>query len=65
MPIPSSSFESSLPAAPTNGTPFLSSWKPGASPTNISSAVGEPAPKTTWVRVCASAQRVQPATWSP
>ena len=34
------------------GTPCLSSWKPGASPTNISSAVGEPEPKTTCVRVC-------------
>jgi hypothetical protein len=54
-----------LPAAPTNGTPPLSSWKPGASPTNISSAVGEPEPKTTCVRVSASAQRVHPATWSP
>ena len=31
---------SSFPAAPTNGTPCLSSWKPGASPTNIRSAVG-------------------------
>src|SRR3954452_20042544 len=63
--MPSRSFERSFPAAPTNGTPFLSSWNPGASPTNISSAVAEPAPKTTCVRVAASAQRVQPATWSP
>src|SRR5258708_3652678 len=45
MPIPSSSLPSSFPAAPTKGTPCLSSWKPGASPTNISSAVGEPEPK--------------------
>src|SRR3954451_21271692 len=63
--MPSKSFDRSLPAAPTNGTPCLSSWNPGASPTNISSAVAEPEPKTTCVRVCASAQRVQPATASP
>src|ERR671937_1521821 len=63
-PIPASSWSSSLPAAPTNGTPCLSSWKPGASPTNIRSASGSPEPKTTWVRPCASAQRVQPATSS-
>ena len=48
--MPASSFPSSWPAAPTNGTPCLSSWKPGASPTNIRSAVGEPEPKTTCVR---------------
>ena len=34
-----SSFSSSFPAWPTNGTPCLSSWKPGASPTNIRSGV--------------------------
>src|SRR5256885_6838670 len=63
-PIPDSSWSSSLPAAPTNGTPCLSSWKPGASPTNIRSAPGSPEPKTTCVRPPASAQRVQPATSS-
>src|SRR5581483_2474459 len=63
--MPSSSLPSSFPAAPTNGTPCLSSWKPGASPTNISSAFGEPDPKTTCVRPCASAHAVQPATTSP
>src|SRR5256885_3881370 len=61
-PIPDSSWSSSLPAAPTNGTPCLSSWKPGASPTNIRSAAGSPEPKTTWVRPAARGQRVQPAT---
>src|SRR4051794_37225217 len=61
-PISSSSFESSWPAAPTNGTPCLSSWKPGASPTNIRSASGEPAPNTTCVRPRASAHFVQPDT---
>src|SRR5262245_53455723 len=63
--MPMSSFPSSWPAAPTNGTPCLSSWKPGASPTNIRSAVGEPEPKTTCVRLFARAQRVQSATASP
>src|SRR6059058_1476995 len=62
--MPASSWSSSLPAAPTNGTPCLSSWKPGASPTNIRSAAGSPEPKTTCVRPAASAQRVQPATSS-
>src|SRR5690242_446286 len=60
--MPASSFPSSCPAAPTNGTPCLSSWKPGASPTNIRSACGFPEPKTTCVRPCASGQRTQPAT---
>src|SRR5437660_9804852 len=62
--MPDSSWSSSFPAAPTNGTPCLSSWKPGASPTNIRSAAGSPEPNTTCVRPPASAQRVQPATWS-
>src|SRR5262249_38828774 len=44
--------------------PCLSSWKPGASPTNMRSAVGEPDPNTTWVRVAESGQRVQPETAS-
>src|SRR5579885_3534660 len=65
MPMPASSFERSCPAAPTKGTPCLSSWKPGASPTNIRSADGEPLPKTTWVRPSArrfsSAAATRPA----
>src|SRR5690348_387007 len=56
---PASNPSSSFPAWPTNGMPCLSSWKPGASPTNIRSARGLPAPKTTCVRPCASRQRVQ------
>ena len=40
----------------------MSSWKPGASPTNISSACGLPAPNTTCVRPWARRQRVQAAT---
>src|SRR3954452_16679625 len=59
MPMPASSFSSSFPAFPTNGRPCLSSWNPGASPTNIRSACGLPAPNTTCVRPCASLQRVQ------
>src|SRR5438105_3577385 len=62
--MPASSFDSSCPAAPTNGTPCLSSWKPGASPTNISSAAGLPEPKTTCVRPCDNRHFVQPATES-
>src|SRR5438094_5235355 len=61
-PIPASSLSSSLPAWPTKGTPCLSSWKPGASPTNIRSASGLPLPKTTCVRPSCRRQRVQPAT---
>src|SRR5437764_8608292 len=63
--MPSRSCSRSLPAAPTKGTPCLSSWKPGASPTNIKSAFGSPEPKTTCVRPPASAHLVQPATTSP
>src|SRR5947207_2893034 len=43
--------------------PCLSSWKPGASPTNIRSACGSPTPNTTCVRPCARRHLVQPATW--
>src|SRR5215212_770301 len=62
--MPASSWSSSFPAAPTNGTPCLSSWKPGASPTNMRSAAGSPDPNTTCVRPPASGQRVQSATAS-
>src|SRR5215211_1327905 len=64
-PIPASSLSSSFPAWPTNGSPCLSSWKPGASPTNIRSASGLPTPKTTCVRLWARRQRVQTETCSP
>src|SRR5512132_4180437 len=63
--MPASSCSSSFPAAPTKGTPCLSSWKPGASPTNMRSEFGLPDPKTTCVRPPASAHFVQPATTSP
>src|SRR5438094_1550514 len=62
--MPASSLSSSLPAWPTNGIPCLSSWKPGASPTNIRSAFGSPEPKTTCVRPPASGHFVQPETTS-
>src|SRR5437867_3211433 len=39
----------SCPARPTNGSPWTSSSRPGASPTNIKSALGLPTPKTTCV----------------
>src|ERR1700730_17063195 len=58
-PISPSRVSSSLPAAPTNGSPCRSSLAPGASPTNIRSASALPAPNTTVVRVeASSAQRV-------
>src|SRR5437763_12019643 len=63
-PIPASSLSSSFPAWPTNGTPCLSSWNPGASPTNSRSACGWPEPKTTCVRPSESRHLVQPATES-
>src|SRR5881275_2190179 len=63
-PIPASSLSSSFPAWPTNGTPCLSSWKPGASPTNSRSACGCPDPNTTCVLPSESRQLVQPATES-
>src|SRR5713226_4286204 len=39
----------SWPARPTNGSPWMSSSRPGASPMNIRSAFGLPTPYTTWV----------------
>src|SRR5436190_2921683 len=60
--MPASNRSSSLPAWPTNGLPCWSSWKPGASPTNIRSASESPTPKTTWVRPSARRHFVQPAT---
>src|SRR5919199_4556415 len=43
------SLSSSIPDAPRNGLPSLSSLKPGASPTTKSSAFRGPSPKTTRV----------------
>src|SRR5215207_3634413 len=59
--MPSSRRLRSWPEGPTKGRPWRSSWKPGASPTNIRSAWGSPWPKTTWVRLWYRRQRVQPA----
>src|SRR3712207_6310488 len=60
-PASPSSWWSSLPAWPTNGSPIRSSLAPGASPTNMRSASALPEPKTTVERVAASCgQRVQP-----
>jgi hypothetical protein len=42
----------------------LSSWKPGASPTNMRSALASPTPNTTCVRPCESRQRVHADTSS-
>src|SRR4029453_4049013 len=40
----------SLPACPTNGSPFASSSAPGPSPTNSQSASGSPTPGTLFLR---------------
>ena len=61
MPIASMIFVRSWPARPTNARPCSSSSRPGASPTNISSAFGLPWPKTMFVRVFESLQRGQPS----
>jgi hypothetical protein len=45
------------PAGPTNGSPALSSWSPGCSPTIISHALVEPDPKTVWVALRYRSQR--------
>src|ERR1700733_14176490 len=50
----------SFPERPTKGSPARSSSRPGPSPMNMRSAVVSPTPKTTWVRVSARTQRVQP-----
>src|SRR3989304_7296448 len=57
-----SSSSKRRPAAPTNGSPFRSSWNPGASPTNIRSDRGLPTPKTTLVRVPRNGQWGQALT---
>ena len=61
-PISPSSWVSSCPARPTNGSPWRSSSAPGASPMNISSASALPEPKTALVRSACSGQRVQVET---
>src|SRR5439155_24665907 len=58
-PIWTSSVSSSLPAAPTKGLPCMSSLKPGASPTIITSAGQGPVPGTACVRVAWSPHWVQ------
>jgi hypothetical protein len=51
-------FVKSWPASPTKGSPWMSSLLPGASPMKTSSASGLPTPKTMFLRVGASLQRV-------
>src|SRR2546427_404091 len=58
-PIPPRRRSRSFPACPTNGIPCWSSWKPGASPTNMRSASGFPTPKTTWVRPSATLEQLE------
>src|SRR5437868_14962563 len=52
--IRASSVSRSLPAAPTNGSPCLSSLNPGASPTIFTLAGHGPTPGTACVRVACS-----------
>src|SRR5262245_22052248 len=47
--IDSSISSRNFPAAPINGTPFRSSFFPGASPINTMSASMLPSPNTSWV----------------
>src|SRR5256884_9943004 len=60
------SVSSSLPAAPTNGSPWRPSLKPGASPTIMTSAGPGPTPGTAWVRVACKPQFLQDrmTSWS-
>ncbi len=60
FPIASMIFVRSWPARPTKARPCSSSSRPGASPTNMSSAFGLPWPNTMFVRVFESLQRGQP-----
>src|SRR6516225_9217290 len=61
-----SRVSSSLPAAPTNGSPCRSSLKPGASPTIITLVGHGPTPGTACVRVACSPQFLQArmVSWS-
>src|SRR5262249_32581148 len=55
-PIAAIMRSSSLPERPTNGSPSMSSSRPGASPTNMTRACGLPSAKTSWVAVARNAQ---------
>ena len=61
-PMPRSSWSSSLPAAPTKGSPCRSSFWPGASPTIRIRASAGPTPGTACVREAPSGQRRQSCT---
>src|SRR5918996_1997687 len=56
--MPAISSSSNFPAAPTKGSPWRSSFLPGASPTSMRSAPGSPTPKTTLVLVSESRHAV-------
>ena len=61
MPTATRYLSKSLPAAPTNGIPDKSSFSPGASPMNMTSAWGLPTPNTTFVLVSARLHLWQPS----
>ena len=61
MPTRSSASSSTRPAGPTNGSPSLSSWSPGCSPTSISRAGTGPLPNTVWVARSHRSQAWHPA----
>ena len=63
-PMARSISSSNLPALPTNGSPRRSSSAPGASPMTSQSAFGLPTPKTVFVRLADSPQRVHTLTFS-
>ena len=49
MPASSIARSKQLARRADEGPPGVSSWSPGCSPTNITSAFFEPSPKTAWV----------------
>src|SRR6266508_5564935 len=60
MPASLSASSRSRPAGPTNGRPARSSWSPGCSPTNMTSARFGPWPNTAWVAFRHRSQARQP-----
>jgi hypothetical protein len=62
MPSAASMLSRSLPACPTNGSPFASSSSPGPSPTNSHSARRSPTPGTVLLRERHSPHAVHDAT---
>src|SRR5438270_6017252 len=64
MPAASKASSRTRPAGPTKGRPCLSSWSPGCSPTNMTSASREPSPNTVCVPVFQRSHAWHPAAAS-